>query len=48
MGFKTSYGAMMSMGKGAIINVSRRRKLNVGSSTESELVSISDVLGVII
>ena len=38
----------MSMDKGAIVNVSRRHKLNVGSSTESELVSISDALGVIV
>ena len=41
-------GAMMSMGRGAIVNVSRRHKLNVGSSTESELVSVADVLGVMI
>ena len=41
-------GAMMSMGKGAIVNVSRRHKLNVGSSTESELVNIAAVLGVMI
>ena len=33
-------GAMMSIGKGAIVNVSRRHKLNVGSSIESELVSM--------
>ena len=39
---------MMSMGKDAIVNVSRRHKLNVGSSTESELVSIAEVLGVMI
>ena len=38
----------MSMGKGAIVNVLRRHKLNVGSSTESELVSIADALGVMI
>ena len=38
-------GALMSMGKGAIGNVSRKHKLNVGSSTEAELVSIADVLG---
>ena len=38
----------MSMGKDAIVNVSRRHGLNVGSSTESELVSITDVLGVMI
>ena len=37
--------AMLSMGKGSIVNVSRKHKLNTGSSTEAELVSISDVLG---
>ena len=36
------------MGRGALINVSRKHKLNVGSSTESELVSIADVLGIMI
>ena len=39
--------AMMSMGKGAIVNIARKHKMNVGSSTESELVSIADVLGMI-
>ena len=38
-------GAMMSMGRGALVNISRKHKLNTGSSTESELVSIADVLG---
>ena len=38
-------GAMMSMRKGAIVDVSRKHKLNTGSSTEAELVSIADVLG---
>ena len=38
---------MMSMGKGAIVNISRKHKMNVASSTESELVSIADVLGMI-
>ena len=38
-------GAIMSMGKGVMVNISRKHKLNVGSSTESELVSIADVLG---
>ena len=37
---------MASMGRGAIINVSRKHKLNVESSTESEMVSIADVLRV--
>ena len=38
-------GAMMSMGKGATVNISRKHKLNTGSSTEAELVSIAEVLG---
>ena len=36
----------MLMGRDAIVNVSRKHKLNVGSSIESELVSIADILGV--
>ena len=39
---------MMTMGKGAIINILRKQKLNVESSTESELVSIADVQGIMI
>ena len=38
-------GVMMSMGKGAIVNIARKHKMNVASSTESELVSIINVLG---
>ena len=38
----------MLIGKGAIVNISRKHKMNVGSSTESELVSIADVLGMIL
>ena len=41
-------GTMMTMGKGAIINILRKQKLNVESSTESELVSIADVQGIMI
>ena len=33
------------MGKEAIVNISRNHKLNVGSLTEFELVSIANVLG---
>ena len=40
--------AMMSMGKGAIVNILRKHKMNVASSTELELVSIADVLGMIL
>ena len=38
---------MKSMGKGAIVNILRKHKMNVDSSTESELVSIAYVLGMI-
>ena len=38
-------GAIMAMEKGAVVNISRKYKLNVGSSAESELVSIADILG---
>ena len=38
-------GAMMYMGKGYIVNFSRKHKLNTSSSTEAELVSISDDIG---
>ena len=44
---KVYTGAMMSMGKVATVNISRKHKLNSGSSTEAELVSIADVLGMI-
>ena len=40
-------GAMMSMGKGAIVNISRKHKIIVASSTESKLVRRADVLGMI-
>eukprot|EP00970_Alexandrium_tamarense_P015266 scaffold4923_cov115-Alexandrium_tamarense.AAC.1 len=35
-------GAMMSLGKGAVMSFSRKQKLNVRSSTEVELVGIDD------
>ena len=35
----------MSMGKGAIVNISRKQKLNTGSSTRLKLVGIADILG---
>ena len=37
---------MMTVGRGASINVSRQFNLNVGISMESELVSIVNVLGI--
>ena len=38
-------GAMMLMGNGALVNIEMKHKLNTESSTEVELVSIADVLG---
>ena len=37
-------GAMMSMGKVALVNIARKHKLNTRISTEAGLVSIADVL----
>ena len=39
---------MLSMGKGAIVNITRKHKMNDASSTELELVSIANVLGIIL
>ena len=44
---KEHTGATMSMGKGAIIIISRKHMSNVASSTKAELVSIAVVLGII-
>ena len=35
---------MMLMGNGVIVNIARKHKMNVASSTESELLSIADIL----
>ena len=35
-------GAVMSLGKGALIAMSTKQKLNTTSSTEAELVEVSD------
>ena len=43
--FKVHMGAMMSMGNGALVNIAINHKLNTGSSTEANLVSIVSVLG---
>ena len=39
-------GDIISIGKGALVNIARKHKFNTRSSTEAELVSIEDVLGV--
>ena len=41
-------GAMMFMGKGVVVNVSRKHAMNVRTSIKSKLVSIADVLGMIV
>ena len=38
-------GEMVTMCRGTLLNVSKR-KLHVGSSTELELISIADMLGI--
>ena len=46
--FKGHTGAMMNMGKRPIVNIARDHTMNIASSTESELVSIVSVLGMIL
>jgi hypothetical protein len=45
---KGQTGAMMSLGKGAVVSFSRKQKLNVRSSCEGELVGIDDAMSWII
>ena len=44
---KSHTGATMSMGKGSIYSSSTRQKLNTTSSTEAELVGVSDAMPMI-
>ena len=37
-------GAVFSMGKGALYSVSTKQKIMTSSSTEAELVGVSDVM----
>ena len=39
---------MMYMDKGDIVNIGRKHKMNVAISTKSEIVSITDILGMIL
>ena len=39
--------AIISMGRGAIVNFARKHKMNVASLTELELVSLTNVLDMI-
>ena len=39
-GCKGHAGAMVSMGKGTLVNIARKQKLNTGSSTEAGLLII--------
>ena len=41
--FKSHTGAEMTMGKGTMIPVSKKQRLNTKSSTEAELVGVDDV-----
>jgi hypothetical protein len=42
--FKSHTGGVMTLGAGAIQNVSTKQKVNTNSSTEAELVSLDDVI----
>ena len=43
--FRSHTGAVMTMGKGAIISISRKQGMNTRSSTESEIVAADEVVG---
>jgi hypothetical protein len=43
--FRSHAGAVMSMGKGVIVSISRKQAVNNRSSTEAELVAAHDVAG---
>eukprot|EP00978_Attheya_sp_CCMP212_P029180 scaffold102979_cov38-Attheya_sp.AAC.2 len=45
---KSHTGGVLSLGKGAVYAASKKQKLNVVSSTESELVGVSDMMPQII
>ena len=45
---KSHSGMTMTMGKGAIISMSRKQKLNTRSSTEAELVAVDDSMSSIL
>ena len=42
MDYKGHIWGMMSIGKGAIMDLSRKKKVNAQSSTESELIGVDD------
>ena len=44
---KSRTGAVMIMGAGAIVAVSRKQKLNTQSSTEAKLVGVNDVVTIV-
>jgi hypothetical protein len=46
--FKSHTGAIMMMGSGAMIGMSRKQKLNTRSTTESELVGADDAVTMIL
>ena len=41
---KSHTGAIMTLGKGAVVTISGKQKINTRSSTESELVSADDIM----
>ena len=45
---KSHTGAVMSIGKGRVINMSNKQKLNTRSSTEVELVSVNDTMALVL
>jgi hypothetical protein len=41
--FRGNTGATMSLGRGSVIGISKKQKISLRSTTESELVGVDDV-----
>jgi len=46
--FRSHTGGTLTMGRGAITNISAKQKVNTRSSTEAEVVGVDDVMGPIL
>ena len=46
--FRSHTGAVMSFGRGALISISSKQKLNTRSSTDAELVAVDDAMSLVL
>ena len=46
--YKSQTGAVLTLGKGALLSMSMKQKLNTKSSTEAELVGCDDSMNMVV